>query len=921
MTINFSNSLTGLSLLTGANVFNTFADVSYETKAVRQAKAQFTLDPTTPPWKEVQPELSLSTKVSNIKAMRTIIDKAKTGSDALPDDVQTAFTAYKALERLRVLAESASAKTSSDSQRKSMEAAFAKGLDDLRTFLGSAASDQVKLAFGQPARSLKTAAISAPDPYVTKGNGVVTGRTDALPGLAGNEKIQITLAKTTGSDIVTVDLSTGPQPPTLDSVAAMFNAAITAIPARNTDGTPRLDSEGNPVPKYTARFAVEKNGDKWGLELKTPTGKERVTLDQIGAKDALVVAMGQTPLDAPTTTKVFRLDDPTGGATQKAMATISALDRQATEQAKLSGDSTKVTTVVTGPDGKDKTQTTESFDVHASTDAAAVVTDSAGNSYIVGTTSGDLGNNHSDGDDNLFLTKLDGEGKIVWQRSLGAGGSSSGAAVSIAPDGGIVVAGTVNGSFNTSNSDGDMVVAKFNAAGDEQFSTLVRASGADTAKAVAVGADGSVFVGGRAASGGGDATITRIDAAGRIAERRTIAATGDQSVKALAIDGDGNVLALMSNGAQSELRKLGGTSLSTDLATYNLGTADARVVGVADDGTIVVGGATNAALAGTQVNATGGGRDGFVVRLDGDLANPRVTYLASAQEDQVDSLTFMNGDIYVGGRTKGDLGATRTGATDGFVARIGVDTGAVENVRQFGVPLLRTEPVRVAAAEGGATSLSALGFGRGTINAESSEKVTTHTGLRAGDSFYIRVNEGVQRKITITADDTLTSLADRIRAVTGSKANITTPRSGDTRTLRIDLKEGNSIQLLAGPEDSDALTKLGIGAQRLYASPKTSDDAPRVRPGGSYGLGLTEALNVSTQDNAKVALKQLQAAISMSQTAYRSLYWDDTKAQLVDGVKNTATGSQSTARETAMLKNYQAALTRLSAGTPTSYGF
>ena len=59
----------------------------------------------------------------------------------------------------------------------------------------------------------------------------------------------------------------------------------------------------------------------------------------------------------------------------------------------------------------------------------------------------------------------------------------------------------------------------------------------------------------------------------------------------------------------------------------------------------------------------------------------------------------------------------------------------------------------------------------------------------------------------------------------------------------------------------------------------------------------------------------------MTQTAYRSLYWDDGKAQMVDGVKNTATGTQSTARESAQLANYQAALNRLNAGASSTLGF
>jgi hypothetical protein len=917
MTVNFSNSLAGLSLLSGGNAFSAVSEISFESKAVRTAKAQFTLDPVTPPWKEVQASVPLSTQVSNVRAMKTIVDKAGTGSELLPDDVQTAFTAYKALDRLRILAEAASTKTTSDAQRVLLQASFAKGLGDVQSFLATAPTDKVNLAFFQPSRSVKTAELSAPDQYSIKGKGVVKNRADALAGLTGQEKFTVALAKPGATDSVTVDLAQGPQPPTVDSVAAALNAAIAAVPARNADGTVRLDAEGNPEPRWKARFVVGKDGDKWGMKLSTPTGLERVTLDEIGAKDALVVATGQTALDAPTATNVFRLDDPSGAATRKAMATISALDRGESAQRAMLGKTTTVTTTKTDMDGKVTTQTTKTSDVYANTDAAAVVTDAHGNSYVVGTTKGDLGANRSDGDDNLFLTKMDGEGKVVWQRSLGAAGSSSGAAVSIAPNGSIVVAGTVNGSFNGATGDGDMLVARFDAEGDELFSTVLRATGSDVAKAVAIGADGSIFVGGRAATGGGDAFVARLDATGKLAERRTIAGAGSGSVNGLAVDGGGNVLALVSENGVASVRKLQGTALATDLGSVSLGAADARAIAVAADGTIAVGGAAGSALIGTQVNARSGGRDGFVARIDAGLAGASVTYLGSSEDDQVDSVAFMGGEIYAGGRTTGALGAARKGAVDGFVARVDAGTGAVENVNQFGASLLRTEPVRIAAAKGGASTLSAIGFARGAINPEVSEKLTTQLGLRAGDSFSVRVNDGGLRKVTIGADDTLTTIADRIRGIAGSKATVTTPKIGEGRSLRVDAKAGHAIQFLAGPADSDALAKLGLDPQRVEAPEAVSRSAPKVRPGGSFGLNLSEALNLSTLDDAKVAMKKVEEAVSMSQTAYRSLFWDDGKARMVDGAKNSATGKQSTDRETAQLKNYQAALSRLSTSNAT----
>ncbi|QIG79692.1 NHL repeat-containing protein [Stakelama tenebrarum] len=925
MTVNFSNSMVGLSLLTGSNVFSSgITDITFESRAVRKAKAQFTMEPTTtPPWKEEPDSSPLSTQASMIKAMKTIIDKAGTGVDFLPEDVQTTFTTYKALDRLRVLAEVAADKTTSDAQRKALQKSFAAGMGELKGFLTSAPSDKVSLSYFQPARNVKSIGIPAADQYTLKGPALVDRRTDAVPGLTGQEQFSITLTKPGASDTVTVDLSTGPQPPSLDDIVVALNGAIKSVPQYNGDGSVKLDGNGDPIPRWLATFEAEKGDDGWGLTLKTPSGIERVTMDQIGAKDSLIVATGQTPLDAPSATQVFRLDDPAGGNSRVTLATVSALDRQETERNKLLGKTTTETNIVydqfgnpeLGSDGKVKLEKIEKPDVQADTDAAAVTTDRFGNSYIVGTTAGDLGSNRSDGDDNLFLTKLDGEGNVMWQRSLGSGGASQGASVHVDDDGSVTVAGTVNGGFDDMTTDGDMLVARFDENGDEQFATVVRATGADTAKALAVAADGSIYVGGRAASGGGDAFIARIGANGVISERRTINIGGSESVNALTIDKDGNLLAAINKSGNAQIWKIDGASLSTDLGQIDLGRADARVLSVADDGTIAVGGTTEAVMTGTQTNGFAGARDGFVATIDANLTASRITYIGTAEDDQVDSIAFLNGELYAGGRTKGDLGATRRGPTDGFVTRIDMASGAIQSTSQFGQSLLRTEPVRISADPGGAaTGIKALGFGRGTINPESSELLTSQTAIRAGDTFSIRLNGGATRKITIDADETMKSLTEKLSKITGSKATVTTSRSNGERTLRITAKEGNAVDLIAGAEGRDVLEKLGIDPQRIETPEKKADNAPKVSPGGTYGLMLTDALNLTTAEDAKIALKKMKDAVSMSQTAYRSLFWDDAKATLVDGEKNSAYGKYSTARENAQLKNYQAALDRLSGG-------
>ena len=887
--INLSNGMAGLSLLTGANGFlNLGASAAGETLAARRARAQFTTPEVPPPWKAAPSRSPPSAQAAAVARMKSVVDAPAPG--AMPDDVRTAFTAYKALDRLRLLAEAAGGKTVAG--RAAMEAAFARGLDDLQTFLGGAPSDVLSLAFAQPARRAESVAVASPASLTASRivkAGVASARDAGLPGLTGTETFRISLSKTGARDVVTVDLAGGPRPPTLDSVSDAINAAIAAVPARNADGTAATDAGGAPVPRWSARFAPVKTDGRWGMAI-TRVGSEAVAIDQVGAGDALTVASG-----VAGAVRMSRIDDPAGGMTRRTLDGIAAVDANATERARLADP--------------------KAGEAFAATSAAGIATDAQGFSYVVGTANGNFGANLSDGDDDLFLIKLDSEGETVWRRSLGASGSAQGAAVTVAPNGDVVVAGTVTGAFGTAASDGDMLVARYDAGGDEKMATLVRAVGADAAGAVAAGADGSIFVGGR--SGRGDAFVARIDAAGRLAERRVIDSGGDDRVTALAVDDAGNLLALTQEGVGSKLRRLSGGALSSEMAMADLGTADARAIARGPDGSIAVVGATNAALGGTQVNAKNAGRDGFVARFDAGLASAGVTYVGTAGADEIDSAAYLGGALYVGGRTTGALSGSRTGTADGFVGRIDASTGAVADVRQFGQPGARTDAVRVAAAAGGGTALGALGLHRGTLTPTDSPKLVAQTGLRAGDTFGIRVEGGAVRRIVVAADDTLATLADRVRRITGSKATVTTPAGDGGSRLRIEMKTGFEAELIAGADGRDALAKLGLAPMRIAAANAVPANAPRVRPGGSFGLGLTDALGIGNPADAKVALARIKQAISVAQTGYRSLYWDDAKAALVNGA---GSGGASTGRERAQMANYQAALDRLSA-SPASNAF
>ncbi len=901
-----SSSLAGLSLLSGDNMlFSTYysndTSITADSVAVRKAKANFTLSATTPPWKESsKTSQSDSSRISAIKKLSSIIDTKVAKDSSLPDDVRTSFVAYKALDSLRLLSEAASAKTITDSQRQALNKTFLKGLSDLQNFLGQAPSDKLDLAFAQTARRADSVAIPAVN--VTgdvSGKGLVATRSTPIPGLTGTERFTLAIQSYNGDGSVTVDLAGTPQPPTLDSVADAINGAIAAVPLRNPDGSVVLDANGNPTPKWLVRFVPDKMTDSWGFKIKSPR-LEDVSITQDNAGDALMIAAdGQDASGAPRV-GLMRLDDPGGDNVMNSLNSITALDTAATARAKMLASAAKPV----------KGTTPSEPVIHAAISVQASATDASGMTYVLGTSAGDMGSNRVTGEKDLFLSKFDSQGNIVWQKMLGAAGGSEGAALSLTHDGDIVIAGTVQGQFDGQNSDGDMMVARYSATGENEWTTLVRATGADSAKAIVAADDGTVYVGGQAASGAGDAFLARIDSGGVVRERRLIDGGAGDSIQALAIDADGNLLSLARTGGTNSVMRLAAGSLATEIGRLDIGDGDARFLAVGDNGEIAVGGATRTAMSGTQANSLSGDRDGFVTMIDSGLGTATTRYLGTGSDDQIDSLSFMNGTLYAGGRTRGVMGAARTGTQDGFVAAIDPSSATVSSIRQFGLAGKETGAVRLSAMTGGNNSLDALGLHSGSQLSGASARLTANTSLRAGDEFAIKVEGGATKKIVIQADDTLATLAARMMSATGKKIAVTTAKTDAGSVLRIEAKTGFAVELMAGAQGKDALDKLGLSPRRLSIANLSGPKDPKVMPGGAYGLGLSESLALDSADSAKAALGQIKSAISMTQTAYRSLYWDDGKAATVNNLALGKSGTVS-AYQSAQLERYQDALSRI----------
>ncbi len=110
---------------------------------------------------------------------------------------------------------------------------------------------------------------------------------------------------------------------------------------------------------------------------------------------------------------------------------------------------------------------TEYFD-----NAYGISTDSIGNVYVTGYTSGNLDGNTSAGEADLFVVKYDSNGIKQWTRQIGTSTSDSGQGIALDPYDNIFVAGLTNSQFDGNANFGsqDLFLVKYDSSGLKQWS-------------------------------------------------------------------------------------------------------------------------------------------------------------------------------------------------------------------------------------------------------------------------------------------------------------------------------------------------------------------------------------------------------------------------------------------------------------------
>lgn len=829
------------------------------------------------------------------------------------DDHKALFSLHQGLKRLASLAEEAADKTTTDTRRNFLQARFENGLNQFDSYFDGMNLESVNLLKGEELSKMESEVAISRGLSQFKTGTIHSGAFDAeVASLTGDVQFNVSITKSGITTDIAINLADmGATPRNLDNIVAHINSELEAASMVTRFERTKIGEENDVgvIP-----------GDDYGFLIKG-VSTESISFSAASAEPAVYFA-GVSGINETAGGQIAKLTDvasgsPTFGVTRRfdADPTTSEVD------------------VVGSTDGETRTKTeTNPLEIHAS--AAA----SDGGLYVVGQTSSSVDEQVLKGEQDLVLAKYDSLGNRVWSRVLGAANDAAGTSIAVDSDGSVVIAGNVTGDLGETLDVGksDVFVAKYSAAGVEQWLERFGGTGTDTATAVAVGADGSIFVGGKTdaavgdtahAGGLSDGYVRALDSAGNTLYTRRVGSSGDETIDALSIADDGALIIAGAEDGNAVIRKYeSADGTSAAVWEQNLGSLeDGRIGDVAVNGTdIFLTGSAGSSFAPSAPLAaySGGVRDAFLVKLsDGASANiDYTTFIGSDDDETANSVAIHDGKVYVAGKTSGELdGVTSIGERDAFISRVDGATGTVEWNTQISGRGGVSEAKSVVVGAQDDSILDALGLPTGKLTYSDTRVVTDRSAAREGDHFYISVDGGRRRKIEIDSGDTMRSLTFEINAVLVLDGTADVRRSTEGDMLRIKAAEDHTIELFSGAEGRDLLSALGMKPGAIVNNGSLLDDDDKSVDGPPlFAMDLPAEIDLFDEDKAAAALESLQAAMSIVQRAYRDITMDPALKELLKGNQRGKTGGTVPAYYNAQLANYQAGLARLNSAPATN---
>ncbi len=872
-----------------------------------------------PPWNNLPPpkiaqQAQLLSTTNFLDTSKVPLAPGATKDAKTEQDNQKLFALYNAVNLLSQLSQMAQSATATSGELAGLNTRFQAGLTQVKNYLASTDFNNFNLQPATPSPSVASSAgISfsnftyATQQFVTNAN-----INNPVAGVSASDSFTIGVKKGGVTTNVLIDLSQVQGPLTLGNIVGYINSQLSA------DG-------------FSTRFQKTQKGGTvtsdanatYGLQI-TPGGNETISLSAAASPALYMVGNSGNASEVNTTS----------GTGDKAQVTTTPADEK--------GRLTKIGSLGTSPSAILSSNQDATSGV---TTAAATAVDSSGNIYVLGNATGDIGNELNQGSQDVYLTKYDSAGNVAWQHLVGSAGSATGYGLALDPAGGVVISGASTADLTTTsvaNGNKDSFVASYDASGNQTWIKQIQTLAQNQANAVSVDASGNVYIGGsvsggvigagQTASGGGDAYLAKFDSKGHLLAENQFGSSGADQVSATAAGSDGSlyvasvqngeaVIAKYANGditaAPVWSKDLGALSLGGNIGGLTVSGGQVYVSGSTSNANLTAGGEASVA------SASSGGMDAFVLNLTDNGATAsanQVSYVGTGLGDQGGAVTVgPDGTVYLAGSTMGTFAGQQrnvANVSNAFAAALNAD-GSIAWTRQYGGASGRSTGAGLAVDPNGASVLDALGLPRGTINLNQSVDLTSQTTLRAGDSFQIKIDGVAPRTATITIDkgETLDSLARKINAQLGGIGKAATNYTGKQEGLKITVNAGQTIDLISGPADFDALARLGIAAGVLTApaSGSASTGSALADTSGTtptFGLGLTGGItggnmDISAKVGADLARSQLLSVLSNIQQTYQTTNTPPAPASLGN---TTAAASPASA---AQLASYNMALSLL----------
>ena len=922
----------------------------------------------TAPWQSGTTATPESALVTNVMNGQNFINEnaSKLDLPGASDDYKKLFALYQGLNALSGIADAASQKNISAGDLSRYQKVFASGLSQVTGYADGLKLDQLRLTTGQTMLNDR-ATIGQPLTTTTYVTGtLMTGTTaDPVPAFQGNAQFDMTVKRQGVTQTINMDLSEmGATPRSMANVVNYMNGKLKAAGLTTKFSIARTTAQPRTVTVGTQTVTLPAVGDAMALQVNEDTA-EQVTfaaaatpavyvstqagdpdpdknpLTKDGVLQSTMIKVdpnGATPADT-------RLDSTTlEGTVGTVHATQTGADGSVYMLADVAGAVAgqtiqgKTDVALMKYDSAGKLLYTRTLGASANASGLALAVSADGHVAVAGSVTGGsldgaatgpLNSPDTSGNSDSFVTLYDANGDESWTVQRGAQLNDKATAVAFGKDNVVYVAGTTNSSMpnggEIGGQDGYLTAYAPGSTGipkalfTQQFGT----TGTDTPSGIAVNGD-TVYV---ASNENGDAVVRSFNTANTVTTTTKAQSGGNLVVTvATATDGTqtGSTYPAGTGPDYTTTASFVSSASVTVGATRDLGTLSGGTlagIGLSNGKLYVAGQTRNGAL--DIANTTrpyDALMDGFAASISTDLtsqAGDNLAYYGGAGNNTVSAMSVANGQVWIAGSAGADLpGQTMVGKAQGYIAGLDVASGTVSGVQLLSGKDGITTATSIAVDPAGASALDKFGLPKGVLtNANTSQNVISNTSARAGDQFQVRTSAGsLAHTITIAANDTFQTLANKISSALGYEAKVTLTTNGVQKTLKIAPATDNyTVEIMPGKDGKNALPSLGLteGVARNTAINKAGKSVSTAPGGNVYGLGLDSAgIDLSSAN----AISAAQSVIGQAMTKIKNAYQDLLTAATPATAKPPTISGPAPAYLTAQIANYQAGLDRLTGG-------